>query len=215
MQYGAIIRQGWRGFARNALVLVGLVLVYALAIGLLSWLSSLVSGHLIDTGGATVPSPWLLIPYLLLTLLQVVVHLVAHIALLHGGLLAAKGQTFKFADLFAVSAEIFNLLGFQVFTVVAILLGLLAFGIPGIYLAVAYWFGAYVLVDRRVAFLDAMAISRTLVTARWFDIADLVLVIGSIGLLGLLACGVGLFATTPLAVCIGAAAYLELSGEQS
>jgi hypothetical protein len=43
----------------------------------------------------------------------------------------------------------------------------------------------------------------------------LLLVIGGIGLLGLLACGVGLFATTPLAVCIGAAAYLELSAEQT
>ena len=214
MHYGAIIRQGWRGFARNAWVLVGFALVYALVIGLISCLASLVSGRIIEAGAAT-GSLWLLVPYLLLLLLQVVAHLLGHVALLHGGLLAAKGQTFKFGDLFGVSAEIFNLLGFQVFALVAILFGLLAFGIPGIYLAVAYWFGAYVLVDRRVAFLDAMAISRALVTARWFDIAALLLVIGGIGLLGLLACGVGLFATTPLAVCIGAAAYLELSAEQA
>ena len=214
MHYGAIIRQGWRGFARNAWVLVGFALVYALVIGLISCLASLVSGRIIEAGAAT-GSLWLLVPYLLLLLLQVVAHLLGHVALLHGGLLAAKGQTFKFGDLFGVSAEIFNLLGFQVFALVAILFGLLAFGIPGIYLAVAYWLGAYVLVDRRVAFLDAMAISRALVTARWFDIAALLLVIGGIGLLGLLACGVGLFATTPLAVCIGAAAYLELSAEQS
>ena len=214
MHYGAIIRQGWRGFARNAWVLVGFALVYALVIGLISCLASLVSGRIIEAGAAT-GSLWLLVPYLLLLLLQVVAHLLGHVALLHGGLLAAKGQTFKFTDLFGVSTEIFNLLGFQVFALVAILFGLLAFGIPGIYLAVAYWLGAYVLVDRRVAFLDAMAISRALVTARWFDIAALLLVIGGIGLLGLLACGVGLFATTPLAVCIGAAGYLELSAEQS
>ncbi len=214
MHYGAIIRQGWRGFARNAWVLVGFALVYALVIGLISCLASLVSGRIIEAGAAT-GSLWLLVPYLLLLMLQVVAHLLGHVALLHGGLLAAKGQTFKFGDLFGVSAEIFNLLGFQVFALVAILFGLLAFGIPGIYLAVAYWLGAYVLVDRRVAFLDAMAISRALVTARWFDIAALLLVIGGIGLVGLLACGVGLFATTPLAVCIGAAAYLELSSEQS
>jgi hypothetical protein len=214
MQYGAIIQQGWRGFARNAWVLVGFALVYALVIGLISWLTSLVSSRIIEADTGT-GSLWLLLPYLLLLLLQVVVHLLGHVALLHGGLLAAKGQTFKFTDLFDISAEIFNLLGFQVFALVAILFGLLAFGIPGIYLAVAYWFGAYVLVDRRVAFLDAMAISRALVTARWFDIAALLLVIGGISLLGLLACGVGLFATTPLAVCIGAAAYLELSAEQT
>ncbi len=123
-----------------------------------------------------------------------------------------RAKFFKFTDLFGISAKIFNLLGFQFFALMAILFNLLAFGIPGIYLAVAYWFGASVLVDRRFAFLDAMAISRALVTARWFDIAALLLVIGGIGLM---ACGVGLFATTPLAACIGATAYLELSAEQA
>jgi hypothetical protein len=29
-----------------------------------------------------------------------------------------------------------------------------------------------------------------------------------------IACGIGLFATVPLAVCVGAAAYLQLTAEQ-
>lgn len=210
MQYGAIIQNGARGFARNAWVLVGFSILYFIAIGLVSLVASTVDDGL--TGAN--PQLWLLIPYGLLLLLQVVVHLVGNVALIHGALMAAKGQTFKFGQLFAVSGEIFNLLGYSVFVAVAILLGLLAFGIPGIYLAVAYWFAAFFLIDRRIAFLDAMALSRALVTARWFDIAAFLLVLGAISISGVIACGVGLFATVPLAVCIGAAAYLQLAAEQ-
>ena len=207
MQYGSIIQHGARGFSRNAWVLVGFSVLYFIAIGVVSLLASKVDDGF--TGAS--PQLWLLVPYFLLLLLQVVVHLVGNIALIHGGLMAAKGQTFKFGQLFAVSGEIFNLFGFHVFSAIAVLLGLLAFGIPGIYLAVAYWFAAFVLVDRRVVFLDAMALSRALVTARWFDIAVFLVVLGAISISGVIACGVGLFATVPLAVCIGASAYLELA----
>ncbi|MEB3185354.1 MAG: hypothetical protein VKM97_05660 [Cyanobacteriota bacterium] len=210
MQYGSIIQQGARGFARNAWVLVGFSVLYFIAVALVALLASKVGMGL----AGPMPNLLLLVPYGLLLLLKVVVHLVGNIALIHGGLLAARGQTFRFGQLFAVSAEIFNLLGYSVFVAVAILLGLLAFGIPGIYLAVAYWFAAFVLVDRRIAFLDAMAISRALVSARWFDIAAFLLVLGAISISGVIAVGLGLFATVPLAVCIGASAYLQLTAEQ-
>ena len=210
MQYGAIIQNGARGFARNAWVLVGFSVVYFIALAVVSLLASKVAEGF--TGAN--PQLLLLVPYGLLLLLQVVVHLVGNIALIHGGLMAAGGQTFKFGELFAVSGQIFNLLGYSVFFTIALLFGLLAFAIPGIYLAVAYWFSAFFLVDRRIAFLDAMALSRALVTARWFDIAAFLLVVGAISISGVIACGVGLFATVPLAVCVGAAAYLQLSAEQ-
>lgn len=210
MQYGAIIQNGARGFARNAWVLVAFSVVYFIVLAVVSLLASKVGEGF--TGAN--PQLLLLIPYGLLLLLQVLVHLVGNIALIHGGLMAAKGQTFKFGELFAVTGQIFNLLGYSVFVTIAVLLGLLAFGIPGIYLAVAYWFAAFFLVDRRIAFLDAMALSRALVTARWFDIAAFLLVVGAISISGVIACGIGLFATVPLAVCVGAVAYLQLSAEQ-
>ena len=45
--------------------------------------------------------------------------------------------------------------------------------------------------------------------------AVLLLVIVAISAVGFLACGVGLFATGPLAICIGAAGYLQLAGHRS
>jgi len=203
MQYGSIIQNGARGFGRNAVVLIGFSLLYAIVLGLL------VLADLRLAEVAT-PSAGVVALVCLIKLLQVAVHLVGNLALINGGLMAARGQTFKFGQLFSETRQLFNLLGLHVFAAFAILLGLLAFGIPGIYLSVGYWFAAFVLVDRKVAFLDAMSGARRMVTPQWFDVAALLLVIGAISAVGVLAFGVGLFATVPLAVCIGASAYLQL-----
>lgn len=208
MQYGSIIQSGAKGFARNVVVLVGFSILYALVLGLL-----VVAGSLIDLRleSATPASPLQVGLYGLILLLQVLVHLVGNLALINGGLMAAKGQTFRFGQLFSETRQLFNLLGLHVFAATAIFLGLLAFGIPGIYLSVGYWFAAFVLVDRKVAFLDAMAGARRIVTPQWFDVAALLLVIAVISGVGVLAFGVGLFATVPLAICIGASAYLQMT----
>lgn len=207
MQYGPIIQNGARGFSRNAVVLIGFSILYAIVLGVL-----VLAGQALSIRFDTAASlNWgLLLVYGLVLLLQVVVHLVGNLALLNGALMAAKGQTFKFGQMFAETRQLFNLLGLHVFAAAAIFLGLLAFGIPGIYLSVGYWFAAFVLVDRKVAFLDAMSGARRMVTPHWFDVAVLLLVIGAISAVGVLAFGVGLFATVPLAVCIGASAYLQL-----
>jgi hypothetical protein len=208
MQYGSIIHNGARGFSRNAVVLIGFSIVYAIVLGVLVWAGAALNLRIEDSTNAQ----WgALLAYGLVLLLQVVVHLVGNLALINGGLMAAKGQTFRFGQLFSETRQLFNLLGLHVFAATAILLGLLVFGIPGIYLSVGYWFAAFVLVDRKVAFLDAMSGARRMVTPHWFDVAVLLLVIGVISAVGLLAFGVGLFATVPLAVCIGASAYQQLS----
>jgi hypothetical protein len=208
MQYGSIIQNGARGFSRNAVVLIGFSIVYAIVLGVLVWAGAALNLRIEDSTNAQ----WgALLAYGLVLLLQVVVHLVGNLALINGGLMAAKGQTFRFGQLFSETRQLFNLLGLHVFAATAILLGLLVFGIPGIYLSVGYWFAAFVLVDRKVAFLDAMSGARRMVTPHWFDVAVLLLVIGVISAVGLLAFGVGLFATVPLAVCIGASAYQQLS----
>ncbi len=207
LDYGAIVQTGCRGFCRNALVLVGFAILYTIVAGGVSFAASAVALKLAETGPKAIPG----IAYGLLLLLQVVVHLVGSVALLNGALLAAKGQTFQFGQLFKETKQLFNLLGLHVFAAIAILLGLLAFGLPGIYLSVAYWFSAFLLVDQRVSFLDALAGARAMVSPHWFDVAVLLLVISAISAVGILALGIGLFATGPLAVCIGAAGYLQLA----
>jgi hypothetical protein len=210
MQYGTILQSGWRGFARNAWVLVGFSVGYGVVAAAVSALAYAAGQKLVGPE----LQPLYLLALIPLLLLKVVVHLLGAVALVNGALMAAKGQTFPIQRLFSEASQIFNLLGLQVFAILAILLGLLAFQIPGIYLAVAYWFAAFVLVDQRRSFLDAMASARALVTPHWFDVAALLLVITAISAAGALLLGVGLFATVPLALCVGAAGYLQLANPQ-
>ncbi|WP_186582971.1 hypothetical protein [Synechococcus sp. MEDNS5] len=92
----------------------------------------------------------------------------------------------------------------------AIMLGLLTFAVPGIYLAVAYIFSGMAMVDRPQSFVDALNQSRRLVTPHWFDIGLFLLAVVGIVLLGYLACLVGGFVSVPVGFCMIGAAYDQL-----
>jgi len=208
MQYGPIIQSGSKAFGRNAAVLIGFTVVYSVVAGLLYLALKEVT---LAIATSESPSWTLLVSSLALAVLKVLVHLIGSLALVNGALMAARGQTFRFAQLFSETQQLFNMLGLHVFAAVAVLAGLLAFGLPGIYLSVGYWLAAFWLVDRKQSFLDAMAGSRRMITPHWFDVAVLLIVVGCIAGVGTLAFGFGLLVTTPLALCIAASAYLRLS----
>jgi uncharacterized membrane protein len=93
---------------------------------------------------------------------------------------------------------------------VLVLVGLLFCILPGIYLAIAWGASWPLLADRRGGFWECMEMSRRAITAHfgWALLLYLVLVLVSIA--GILACGLGLIVTVPLAYLAGAAAYLRL-----
>ena len=72
MHYGTIIQTGWRGFSRNALVLVGFAILYTIVAAVVSFGAQAVAVKLIEPG----PHVLQFIAYGLLLLLEVVVHLV-------------------------------------------------------------------------------------------------------------------------------------------
>jgi hypothetical protein len=72
------------------------------------------------------------------------------------------------------------------------------------------------LVDGPRCFVDALNLSRRLITPHWFDIALFLAAVAALAALGYLACLVGAFVSVPVAFCVAAAAYqqlLDLSGE--
>ena len=101
-------------------------------------------------------------------------------------------------------------MGLQIFGTLAILLGSLAFIIPGVYLGVAYVFAGMALVDEPQSFVDALTLSRRLVTPHWFDITIFLLVVIGIILLGYLAILIGGFVSVPVGFCMIAAGYQQL-----
>ncbi|WP_413326412.1 hypothetical protein [Synechococcus sp. MIT S9503] len=207
-QAGKAFRAGWKGFSRNAGVLVGFTVLAAVVLGLLQAIQyGLVAAVVVNNPDAVGGVSLLLFG---IALLQAIVGLIYSIALLNGGLRSVRGESLAFSDLFSKVTEVPNLIGLQIFGTLAVLLGSLAFVIPGVYLGVAYVFAGMALVDKPQSFVDALTLSRRLVTPHWFDITIFLLVVIGIILLGYLAILIGGFVSVPVGFCMIAAGYQQL-----
>ena len=125
------------------------------------------------------------------------------------------GQTPEFRDFFAGFQYFLPLLLLSLVAGLFIGIGTLLLIIPGVYLAVAYLFASYLVVDRRLDFWPAMELSRRTVNPRWFGYFAFVLLVVLLNLAGAVALGVGLLVTIPLSFCAVTAAYADLFGFQS
>lgn len=191
------------------MALAGVIIAAGLAIAILSALTSAISDSSRYGDGA-------LFLVLGISILQAIISLVVSIVLLDGGLQAVRGRNLALPTLFGKITELPNLVGLQIFSTIAVILGLLAFVIPGIYLAVAYVFAGMALVDEPRSFVDALNLSRRLVTPHWFDVTLFMLTVGGVVVLGYLVCLIGAIVSIPVGYCMVAAAYeqlLKLSGE--
>jgi hypothetical protein len=79
---------------------------------------------------------------------------------------------------------------------------------PAVYLIVAWWlFTPLLILDKGLDFWPALECSRRVVTHHWWQCFGLFLLAVLVGLLGLAACGVGIFFTVPIAVGATVCAY--------
>jgi hypothetical protein len=102
------------------------------------------------------------------------------------------------------------LLVFSIISTIVIVIGLFLLVIPGIYLAVAYLFTPYLIVDENIDFWPAMEISRKKVNKHWFGLFAFSMVIILLNLAGCLPLFLGLFITIPLSIAITTAAYKDI-----
>ncbi|HXT39267.1 MAG TPA: DUF4339 domain-containing protein [Candidatus Angelobacter sp.] len=80
--------------------------------------------------------------------------------------------------------------------------------IPAVYLIVAWWlFTPLLILDKGLDFWPALECSRRVVTHHWWQCFGLFLLAALVGLLGLAACGIGIFFTVPVAVGAMVCAY--------
>jgi hypothetical protein len=142
-------------------------------------------------------------------------------ALLNGGflyfLLNALRRMPQIPDIFAGfrnSVWLQVLLGTFV-TTIFIIIGFIFLIIPGIYLAVAFYYAPLLIIDRKMSFWEAMQLSRRTVHAQWFPVFGLVILSGLMSLLGVFFCCVGMLATFPLGWLWLAQSYRQLFGDSS
>lgn len=94
-----------------------------------------------------------------------------------------------------------------------VFIGILAFIIPGIYLAVSYSFTPFFIIFLGYDFWPAMEWSRKIVTQNFWSILGFVIVMGLINVIGLLFLGIGLLFTMPLTACITYSAFEDIVGK--
>ena len=126
----------------------------------------------------------------------------------------SKGEPYEFGTFFKGFDFFVPLLLFTLISTIFIALGLVAFIVPGIYLAVAYTFAPLFIVFAKMEFWDSMEFSRKLVTKRWWNIFGFVLLLFLINMAGVLAFLVGLLFTIPLTYCAIYAAFEDIVGTE-
>ncbi|MBM3836758.1 MAG: hypothetical protein FJ398_02140 [Verrucomicrobia bacterium] len=131
-----------------------------------------------------------------------------------------RGQEADFADAFAgFQINFVQLLLASIVTTVLIVVGLFLCVLPGIYLIVAWLgFGPLLIIDRRLDFWPALELSRRVVSRTWmswWSVLALFVLTLVILLAGVLALGIGVFVTLPLATGAVVYAYEDVFGPGS
>ena len=148
-------------------------------------------------------------------LVNVVIHLALHALPRVSWLVSAGLSAPLFMGNFIVSAKLLQrqtpafrdfFSGFQFFWPLFLLslvvsvfigIGMILLIIPGVYLAVAYLFASYLVVDRHLDFWPAMELSRGTVNPRWFGYFVFTLLLALLNLAGAVLLGLGLLVTIP------------------
>lgn len=187
----AALSYGWDKFTDNIGPLLSIILVPAALqlvlgfVGTLAWRQSI---------GL----------YVLVQVLSFIVSTVAALGILQASLMVTAGQSVEFGKAFQYDrwAEwfVFSLVfGFVVG------LGLAALVIPGLIFVALFGLAPYYFVDRRMGTGDAFRAGYE--AARSKSLALPVLLCIIVGVLGLVACGVGIFVTEPVAYIAVASLY--------
>jgi len=118
-----------------------------------------------------------------------------------------RGQPATIADAFSGFSH-----GFAQLAILGLVQGILIYLgfalclLPGIYLAVAWYFAVFLIADQGMDFWSAMELSRKVVTKHWFMVFGFMLVMGLLAAAGLIACCIGVLVSMPvgmLAIALG------------
>ncbi|MGD2181282.1 hypothetical protein [Lusitaniella coriacea] len=207
VKIGDYISQGWRIFKKSPGLLITHSVVFTVTIVMISWIAEVLKEivgpyhgtsveRAIASGASYTITPILLAGFVI------------------GCLLLKKEQKLRFNDFFLGHKYILPLCYSTIFSQGLIIIGLLLFVIPGIYLLIGYLFVLPLIVDRDLNYWSAMETSRKIITKQWFLFFALYLLLSLINIAGLLLCGVGLLVTIPVTYGTIIAAYDDIIGIQ-
>lgn len=133
-------------------------------------------------------------------------------AYLSGGLFrmairTARGEAVAIGDLFSATDVVGSLIGASLLTAIATYIGLILCIIPGLVISSCLMFTQPLIVDQRLGAIEAMSRSWDTLKGQAVMAVVFAIVIGLVAMVGVVACGIGILVTGPLAILSLAITY--------
>lgn len=123
-----------------------------------------------------------------------------------------RGNSPKFTDFFSGFKLFVSLTLLNIVSSFLIIAGFVLFIIPGIYLAVSYYFANMFVIFFDYDFWPAMELSRKIVTKNWWKIFGFFVIMILINVGGVLSLGIGAIFTLPATACMTYIAFEDIVG---
>ncbi|MFQ5512472.1 MAG: hypothetical protein ACE5EO_11560 [Candidatus Krumholzibacteriia bacterium] len=182
---GESLRFGWETFRANAFFLVGVFVAISAVNGILEYIAE----------RDTVANP---LAEFLFTIAVVAVKFLLEIGVIVIALKFVDGKRPEFGDLFNRVHLLLNYTGAALLYFLMIIVGLVFFVFPGIYLAVRFYFFGYFVVDRGATPIDALKMSSDLTEGIRMELFTFGLLVLMLLIAGLCAFLVGVFVALPV-----------------
>ena len=226
LDIGGCIGRGWDLFRNNMGMLIGgvaIVMLATIALAFIPFVGAI--GQLIVMGPLTGGMYWMYIrairsesggvsdafagfsrAFIQLMLGHIVKGLLAGLAVIPGAVCLGIGiAVHAHARLHGPGG-----IGVPILVVGAVLL---ACALPlVIYLTTCWYFTLPLIIDKQMGFWPAIGLSRAMVRKHWWSVFGLLFVSGLVAIAGILACGVGLLFTVPIAIGATMCAYEDIFG---
>lgn len=134
------------------------------------------------------------------------------VAIIMLGIKRASDHDISIASLFGYYVDVWPLVLASILMNLLIVLGLLFFILPGIYLSISYAFTFPLIIDKHLSIWKAMELSRKAVSKRWFKFFLFNLTLVIIVLISAIPFGIGLIWTLPLAFISYGILYRKIFG---
>ena len=207
LDIGGCISRGWELVKNNFWPVVGISALVMLIIGAINQIFGLFTRPVVNTiiEQHRVTASGIFIIFLTI-IVSGPIYTIFMAGLLKYYLKLVRGEPATIGDAFSgFGPSIGQLVLLNVVMSLLTLIGYALCLVPGIYLAVAWFFAIPLVIDRRMNFWQAMEASRKMVNRHWFLVFAFLLVYGFLSMAGILACCVGVFVTMPIG--LGALMY--------
>ncbi len=193
---GQAIEFGWETWKRNVLFWVGVAVVFIVV-------EAITQGP----GNAARNRPALTF---VLSVIGFLINTLLGIGVTRMALRFVDGGRGEFSDLYTGYPLFLNYLIATLLFSLMVGIGLVFLIVPGVILAVVFGFCTFAVVDRALGPIDALQRSAALTRGVRMDVFLFGLLAIAINLVGLLLCGIGLFATYPTTMVAAAHLYRQL-----